>query len=88
MRKSKLRELLVSYERRRDRAESDLEDRKKDVYNQIPEIKNIDNEVASLGLKLARLVKSKKVGKEVYYSLSDSHVKEIIEVGKEHVLEE
>ena len=31
---------------------------------------------------------SKKVGKEVYYSLSDSHVKEIIEVGKEHVLEE
>ncbi len=39
-------------------------------------------------LKLARLVKSKKVGKEVYYSLSDSHVKEIIEVGKEHILEE
>ena len=41
MRESKLRELLVSYERKRDRAESDLEDRKKDVYNQIPEIKNI-----------------------------------------------
>lgn len=39
-------------------------------------------------LKLARLVKAKKVGKEVYYSLSDDHVKTIIEIGKEHVLED
>jgi len=73
MRKSKLRELLVSYERRRDRAESDLEDRKKDVYNQIPEIKNIDDEVASLGLKLARLVLSNPSNKEEI--LKESQVK-------------
>lgn len=58
MKESKLREILVSYERKRDRAESDLEDRKKDVYNQIPEIKAIDEEVSKLGLKLARLVLS------------------------------
>ena len=73
MRKSKLRELLVSYERKRDRAESDLEDRKKDVYNQIPEIKNIDDEVASLGLKLARLVLSNPSNKKEI--LKESQVK-------------
>ena len=56
MKESKLREILVSYERKRDKAESDLEDRKKDVYNQIPEIKAIDEEVSKLGLNLARLV--------------------------------
>ena len=73
MRESKLRELLVSYERKRDRAESDLEDRKKDVYNQIPEIKDIDNEVASLGLKLARLVLSNPSNKEEI--LKESQIK-------------
>jgi len=73
MRESKLRELLVSYERKRDRAESDLEDRKKDVYNQIPEIKNIDDEVASIGLKLARLVLSNPSNKEEI--LKESQVK-------------
>ena len=64
MKESKLREILVSYERKRDKAESDLEDRKKDVYNQIPEIKDIDDEVYKLGLKLARLVLSKPSNKE------------------------
>lgn len=73
MRESKLRELLVSYERKRDRAESDLEDRKKDVYNQIPEIKNIDDEVTSIGLKLARLVLSNPSNKEEI--LKESQVK-------------
>ena len=39
-------------------------------------------------LKMANLVKSRKDGKEVYYSLADSHVKQIISIGKEHVLED
>ena len=64
MKESKLREILVSYERKRDKAESDLEVRKKDVYNQIPEIKNIDDEVSKIGLKLARLVLSNPSNKE------------------------
>ena len=38
-------------------------------------------------LRLANLVKYQKRGKEVYYSLADSHVKDIFERGFEHVHE-
>ena len=38
-------------------------------------------------LKMANLVKGKKIGKEVYYSLIDKHVDDILSIGKEHVLE-
>lgn len=40
MRESKIREILVSYQKKRDKAESELEFRKNDVYSQIPEFKN------------------------------------------------
>ena len=56
MRESTLRDILVSYERKRDKAESELEYRIKDVYSQIPEIKSIDDEVSKIGLELAKLV--------------------------------
>lgn len=36
-------------------------------------------------LKEAKLVKSRREGKEVYYSLDDKHVKEIFETGIVHV---
>ena len=39
-------------------------------------------------LKQARLVKYRREGKTVFYSLSDYHVKTIISQGMEHVLEE
>lgn len=38
-------------------------------------------------LKTLKLVKSRKDKKTVYYSLSDKHVKNIIEQGLEHILE-
>jgi len=38
-------------------------------------------------LKVFRLVKSRKAGKVVYYSLSDDHVKSIIELGLAHLSE-
>lgn len=38
-------------------------------------------------LKDARLVSATKVGKEVYYSLDDNHVKSILDVGLNHVEE-
>jgi ArsR family transcriptional regulator len=38
-------------------------------------------------LRLANLVKYYKRGKEVYYSLADSHVKDIFEKGFEHIHE-
>jgi len=38
-------------------------------------------------LRLANLVRYDKHGKVVYYSLTDSHVKDIFEKGFEHILE-
>lgn len=38
-------------------------------------------------LKQNRLVKSRREGKSVYYSLADGHVRTIIDQGMEHVLE-
>lgn len=38
-------------------------------------------------LKQAKLVKYRKEGKIVYYSLDDEHIKEIFEKGREHVEE-
>lgn len=38
-------------------------------------------------LRDANLVKTRRDGKVVYYSLLDEHVKEIIECGMEHILE-
>ena len=38
------------------------------------------------GLRQLNLVRSKKVGREVYYSLHDDHVIQIYEIGREHIL--
>lgn len=36
-------------------------------------------------LKKSGIVKSKKIGKEVFYTLDDEHVKQVFEVGFEHI---
>ena len=36
-------------------------------------------------LKLSGIVKFRKEGKEVYYTLDDEHIKELFEVGIEHI---
>lgn len=38
-------------------------------------------------LKQSKLVKYKKVGKEVYYSLDDEHIEQIVKKGREHIEE-
>lgn len=38
-------------------------------------------------LKQAKLVKSRRDGKTVYYALADGHVRSIIDQGMEHILE-
>ena len=38
-------------------------------------------------LRTTNLVKTRKDGKEVFYSLSDDHVKQIYKIGLEHVME-
>ena len=39
-------------------------------------------------IKQARLVKSRRDGKTIYYSLSDDHVKSIVGLAREHLEEE
>lgn len=56
MREYKIKEILTGYERKRDLAEKELDARKKKVYYRIPEVKEIDDEVSKIGLKLAKLV--------------------------------
>lgn len=38
-------------------------------------------------LKSSKLVKSTRVGKSVFYSLDDEHVREILNMGMEHITE-
>ena len=38
-------------------------------------------------LRTAKLVKAVKTGKNVYYSLDDTHIKDILEKALEHVME-
>ena len=39
-------------------------------------------------LKQARLVKFRRDGKVIYYSLDDDHIKNIFDAGYKHVIEE
>lgn len=39
-------------------------------------------------LKQSRLVKGRRDGKQIFYSLADDHVRSIIAQGREHVVEE
>ncbi len=39
-------------------------------------------------LKSARIVKNRRAGKSVYYSLDDNHIQEIFKVAFEHVMED
>ena len=64
MRESKIREILLSYQKKRDKAESELELRKNDVYSQIPEFKKLDDEIGKVGLQLTKLVLQNPLNKE------------------------
>ena len=38
-------------------------------------------------LKMSKLVKNRRDGKQMYYSLADDHVSTILAMGREHILE-
>ena len=44
---------------------------------------SISHQLATL--KASGIVKSRKEGKEVYYTLDDEHVKQVFEIGIEHI---
>lgn len=74
-----IRDMLTSYERKRDKAESDLDKRKKDVYSQIPEIEKIDDEISKLGLGLAKLVLLNPKDKESIVTDAKNKINELKE---------
>ncbi len=58
--------------------------------NEISEILDISQSAISHQLKNLRssnLVKTEKVGKNVYYSIADEHIKIILKYGLEHISE-
>ena len=58
--------------------------------NEISEILDISQSAISHQLKNLRssnLVKTEKIGKNVYYSISDDHIKIILKYGLEHIKE-
>ena len=64
MKDSAVREILFSYQKKRDKAEYEFEERKKRIYNKFPEIEKIDDEITNVGLKMMRLVLSTSPDKE------------------------
>ena len=57
----------------------------------LSELLNMNQSAVSHQLKIlkqAKLVKSRRVGKQMFYSLDDDHVRNIIEAGLEHLTEE
>lgn len=79
MKESVLRDILVNYERKRDKADRSLEQRKNDVYNQIPKVKEIEDEISKVGLELMRLVLKNPSNKEELCLLSKEKISELKE---------
>ena len=57
---------------------------------EIAQLLNMEQSTISHQLRVLRtnkLVKIRRDGKQIYYSLDDDHVKKVIEMGLDHVLE-
>lgn len=66
-----------------------ISDREMSVLS-IAEALNMEQSTISHQLRVLRqnkLVRVRREGKQIYYSLDDDHVKKIIEMGLDHVLE-
>ncbi|MEG0180288.1 MAG: ATP-binding protein [Terrisporobacter sp.] len=77
MKKTTLREILISYERKRDNADRSLKQRKNDVYKQIPQIKEIEEEISKVGLEMMRLVLKNPANKEQLCLQSKEKINEL-----------
>lgn len=56
MDKQQLNEILKGYEKKRDLAKKELAYRKTQIYSQIPEIEEIDDELANTGINLSKAI--------------------------------
>ncbi|RKD22210.1 DNA replication protein DnaC [Caminicella sporogenes DSM 14501] len=51
-----IKKILLEYEKKRDRAQRELEYRKSQVYEIIPRIKEIDEEISKTGIKISKAI--------------------------------
>ncbi|WIF95829.1 ATP-binding protein [Caminicella sporogenes] len=51
-----IKKILLEYEKKRDRAQRELEYRKSQVYEIIPRIKEIDDEISKTGIKISKAI--------------------------------
>ncbi len=58
MKKSYVKEILLEYQKLRDKAEKELEYRRSQVYDLVPRIKEIDEEISKTGIQLTKLMLS------------------------------
>jgi len=56
MNRNFIKNILLDYEKKRDNAEKELEYRKSQVYELVPRIEEIDDEIAKIGIKLSRAI--------------------------------
>lgn len=54
---------------------------------EVPEYDTVCTFPQLLHLKQNKLVKNRREGKSIFYSLADDHVRTIISMGREHILE-
>ena len=54
MHRNIINKIKIEYDRMRLKSKSDLEIRKRELYEIIPEIKKIDDEIAHLNIKIAK----------------------------------
>lgn len=69
----------------------DLLSKKELCVSEIVDLLEMEQSAISHQLKVLRdhnLVRTKQVGKQIYYALSDDHIMKIFEMGLEHIKEE
>lgn len=56
MNKNFIKDILLEYEKRRDNAEKELQYRKAEVYKIVPRLKELDEEISKIGIRLSRAI--------------------------------
>lgn len=77
MDKSVFRNILLDYEKKRDKAERSLEKRRKHLYTQIPQIEEIDDEINKTGLEMMRLVLKNPSDKDLLANQTKNKINEL-----------
>lgn len=82
---TKIRNILLKYEQRRDKNEYELEQRKNKISTKIPDILEIDNEISKIGLRLAKSVLLNPSSREDIVKKSKEDI-EKLRLNKENLL--